>query len=154
MKSGRLPGSVFPIERRGTPILLGRFNTILHYIGVEGLILLIAALIPAPLPGATTVIGLPVLCPFHRWTGLPCPDCGLTRSLICCAHGLFSRAFAFHPLGPATFLILVALVCIRIGSKRQWHITPRLLAGGSYLGAALFLLIWIARLTHVLPSPP
>ena len=41
----------------------------------------------------------PVICPFRRLTGLPCPGCGLTRSWVYLAHGRWGDAFAAHPFG-------------------------------------------------------
>lgn len=58
----------------------------------------------------------PIICPFRRLTGLPCPGCGLTRSWVYIAHGDFSRAWAANPFGLLTFLaafvvLAVAMVC-------------------------------------------
>ena len=44
---------------------------------------------------------LPVSCGFLRITGLPCPTCGMTRSVVATAHLDFPRAFAVNALGPA-----------------------------------------------------
>jgi len=46
---------------------------------------------------------LPVLtvapsCPFKALTGLPCPTCGSTRSIVHLAHGNFTAALAMNPL--------------------------------------------------------
>lgn len=43
---------------------------------------------------------LPVLCPSRVLAGIPCPGCGLTRSLVAAAHGELGRAFEFHLFGP------------------------------------------------------
>ena len=54
----------------------------------------------------------PPLCPFRLVTGLPCPGCGLTRSLVSLLHGDVSAAVLFHPLGPVAASVLLALVII------------------------------------------
>ena len=46
----------------------------------------------------------PVVCPFRRLTGLPCPACGLTRSWQAAAHGRPRESFDHHPLGAVTLL--------------------------------------------------
>jgi hypothetical protein len=51
----------------------------------------------------------PVLCPFRRATGQPCPSCGLTRSWTAVAHGRLRDGFRFHPLGPPAFVVAAAL---------------------------------------------
>lgn len=52
----------------------------------------------------------PVICPFRRVTGLPCPGCGLTRSWVYLAHGWWREAFAAHLFGAVAALAAVALV--------------------------------------------
>lgn len=51
----------------------------------------------------------PVLCGFRAISGMPCPGCGITRSLSAVTHGRWALAFDSHPLGlPAAALGLVA----------------------------------------------
>ncbi len=58
------------------------------------------------------VLLLPVLsiapsCVFRTLTGLPCPTCGSTRSMVCLVHGDLSGALMMNPL---TTLTLIAAV--------------------------------------------
>jgi|SRR6185436_15759928 len=46
-----------------------------------------------------------ILCWFKAATGLPCPGCGLTRSLSCGIQGMFVESFHYHPMG----LVILAL---------------------------------------------
>ena len=39
------------------------------------------------------------VCWFEQTTGLPCPGCGLTRSLSCGIRGMFLESWHYHPLG-------------------------------------------------------
>ena len=71
---------------------------------------LTAAVTAATLTKPEAVDGLPSVCAFRRLTGLPCPGCGLTRSWVLTAHGLFRHAADRHPFGPPTFLISLILV--------------------------------------------
>ncbi len=52
----------------------------------------------------------PVICPFRRLTGLPCPGCGLTRSWVYLAHGQWHDGFTAHPFGIVAVAAAVALV--------------------------------------------
>src|SRR5579871_5461233 len=48
-------------------------------------------------------------CGFHTAAGLPCPTCGLTRSVVMSLHGEFVRAWHLAPGGPALVIGLAAL---------------------------------------------
>lgn len=37
------------------------------------------------------------LCQFRRWTGLPCPGCGLTRGICAISRGEFQAAWNWNP---------------------------------------------------------
>jgi hypothetical protein len=41
----------------------------------------------------------PDLCVFHRITGLDCPGCGMTRSLILLVQGRWGESWTMHPFG-------------------------------------------------------
>jgi hypothetical protein len=49
------------------------------------------------------------VCLFRYVTGIPCPSCGSTRSVISLLHGQFIQALLINPLG-----ILVALIMFAI----------------------------------------
>ena len=49
------------------------------------------------------------LCGFLWLTGLPCPLCGLTRSLCFLMKGEFYQAIQLHALGPLAAVILAVL---------------------------------------------
>ncbi len=36
-------------------------------------------------------------CPFKAVTGMPCPTCGMTRSLVALSHGDIGASLACHP---------------------------------------------------------
>jgi hypothetical protein len=49
-------------------------------------------------------------CPFFYYTGIPCPSCGLTRSLISLSQGDISSSLQYHGFG----LILTAITNVTI----------------------------------------
>jgi hypothetical protein len=48
------------------------------------------------------------LCLFKRLTGIACPSCGVTRSMLALLHGDARIAFHTNPLG----VVLLPLLCI------------------------------------------
>ena len=66
-------------------------------------------------------LGKPVLweCGFRRAFHVPCPTCGLTRSIVLFLHGNFSSAWRVAPGGPALTLGLIALCGLLLSYARQ-----------------------------------
>lgn len=56
-----------------------------------------------------------VLCPLRAVTGIPCPMCGMTTSVIATTHFDFGGAFAANPAG----LIAVATACFLLVRRPQ-----------------------------------
>jgi hypothetical protein len=50
---------------------------------------------------------LDLRCAFRAATGLPCPTCGLTRSVAMSLHGEWLRAWKLAPAGPVAVIGLV-----------------------------------------------
>lgn len=40
-----------------------------------------------------------LFCPFHRYLGIECPGCGLTRSLVNFYQGKLTESFFLNPVG-------------------------------------------------------
>lgn len=66
-------------------------------------------------------------CAFREATGLPCPTCGLSRSIVMSLHGDFTRAWHLAPAGPvavtgvalfAAAMFALALLQARGGARR------------------------------------
>jgi hypothetical protein len=64
----------------------------------------------------------PVVCPFRRLTGLPCPGCGMTRAWVFAEHGRFGEAIAANPfvlvLLPSAVVFVVAVGLALLGRRR------------------------------------
>lgn len=96
-------------------------------------------------------IPLPESCWFKRLTGLGCPGCGLTRSVICLVHGNFLDAWGFNPGGYLFVLLIAAQLPYRIAQIRRirrgfapWCPTNTTL-GFVCLAAAVLLVQWTVR---------
>jgi Protein of unknown function (DUF2752) len=88
----------------------------------------------------------PVLCPFRLTTGLPCPFCGTTRSLVALGGGDLGEALSLQPFGPLVAVGAVAvLVAVFSASAR------RLVWKARYVRVALVVvaLTWAVQLGRV-----
>lgn len=96
-----------------------------------------------------------ILCYFRSLTGLPCPGCGLTRSLCAVAKGQIIHSFQCHIFGPLVFLIAIVFwvraiaeliyhktVTIVLTEKTKQRLIPAVI---------IFLcLFWCFRITYTL----
>ena len=143
-----------PVAARAT----NRLGALGRRVGFAPPLLLLAFLAPLPHGPAGQIAGLPSLCVFHNVTGQPCLGCGMTRALVCAAHGHFAQATIFHPLGLFVFTALVFVTLARLAEWVQpdWkmRLPPRLLTAGAWAALALLGAVWVLRLTGRLPAPP
>jgi len=122
---------------------------------VAGAALLFAAL----LPRAWIEAG-PSFCPFRLASGLPCPGCGLTRSVVALAHGDPAASLYFHPLGLPVVAALVGLVVLELGLALRRRAAGQTAGSPSttalleraargpvlWLGAASLAVVWVVRI--------
>lgn len=59
-------------------------------------------------------IALPSFCVMKQASGLPCPGCGLTRSVVSAAHGEWWGSFSHHRLGIALLIYLALQSMLRL----------------------------------------
>jgi hypothetical protein len=118
----------------------GRRSDPIPYRDLAGLALLAAALLPA-----ARLDRSPVVCPFRRLTGLPCPTCGLTRSWVALLHGRLGESVSLHPFGPLT---AAAAALFASGVDKRSPTLAARLRSGPMLGAAAaaWLAVWLVRL--------
>jgi len=55
----------------------------------------------------------PFACPLRAATGIPCPLCGMTRSVVAAVHGHLMTSLTFNPAGILVVLAAVLLVVLR-----------------------------------------
>jgi len=98
---------------------------------------------------------LPVdLCLWHRFTGLPCLTCGLTRATCLFARGLWRESLAMHAAG---WLLLAGLVMAAAwmgaeaaaGRDLGGRVKVRLIAASLWAGLGLSVFTWLVRLAGV-----
>jgi hypothetical protein len=68
----------------------------------------------------------PVICPFRRLTGLPCPGCGLTRSWVHLTHGWWRESVLAHPFGPLAVVLVVVLAVLAVRARLRRTAAPSL----------------------------
>jgi hypothetical protein len=132
-----------------------------HWLPLVTGVLLLAAR-ATPLPRYGSLLGLPALCPLKALTGVPCPGCGMTRSLVLSAHGQWAAALWYHPLGPLVFALLILAFCAGVlrllCGNRNAMISSRVFSRSASIAAfgfaALLTMTWILRMLNVVPFPP
>jgi hypothetical protein len=65
-------------------------------------------------------VPLPGVCLFHNLTGVPCPGCGLTRSIVAAVHGDLARSFSYHRMG----LIVLVYIMLQFVFRLGWIVSP------------------------------
>lgn len=113
------------------------------------LIILLAALPPAY---PHSHYELPSICPFHFITGIPCPGCGMGRSLICFFHGQLSASLVFHPLGWLVGTTLIMLVVSPTVFQNTYQQHRKACIVILYIVTILLVLFWVLRLAHIMPD--
>lgn len=113
----------------------GRANTVWfgqHCVWVAWLGLLLAVVVPPHGLGFS-------ICWLQNTIGLPCPGCGLTRSLSCGIRGLFAESWNYHPFG---LFILTLFLLTALRSLAPERFRDRL-AGFIRRRAACFTLLYL-----------
>ena len=87
---------------------------------VATLSILLSALILRPAePGESLRLAgnpLPDVCLLKQMSGLPCPGCGLTRSLVAAVHADWGKSFIHHRMG----LLVLAYLMLQTLARLAW----------------------------------
>lgn len=111
--------------------------------GVACAVLAAACILPRDRP-----LGGIQLCAVKAVSGIPCPSCGITRSLVELGHGDPWSAVRFHPLGPAlcALLLLLAVLPVLPASAKRWlHGISRSVTA-TLAALAVIVVTWAVRL--------
>jgi hypothetical protein len=98
-------------------------------------------------------------CAMLEATGLPCPQCGMTRSWVHAVRGRWIASFLYSPGGfglLAWLLVAAGLAAVRLVRRDPFAIAlpwrvPLLY--GAFWMVGLYLLPWLLRLAGVNPLP-
>jgi hypothetical protein len=89
------------------------------------------------------------VCAFREKFGLPCPTCGMTRSMVLALHGDFLTAWTVAPGGPVLLAGLVAIGCALLLAAFTRVRGAAILRGSAVYGSvaiAIWLGGWVSRL--------
>lgn len=117
--------------------------------------ILFGALILSPAESGTSHLSLggfllPDLCVFRGITGIPCPGCGLTRSISAAVHGNIEMSLAHHRLGLLTLAYIFFQLSFSLGFLLIPKWRPRILHYGKLLNRGLIPLVILFVLNWVL----
>lgn len=102
--------------------------------------------------------GLP--CFFHQWTGVPCPGCGLTRSVLALLRGHVWESVLLHPFGPVALLALAVCLGTSLMPDRwrevvfRWVGAVEQKTAPAFWGVVLLMLVWGLRVTGAVHLAP
>lgn len=86
------------------------------------------------------------ICLIYNTTGIPCPTCGLTRSILYAMMLQFQEAFLYHPLfWFAPIAILLLGYALLIDNKKLFH-RSIIVIGAITIG------VWIIRMVLFFPD--
>jgi len=99
------------------------------------------------------VLGRPIewVCSFRSRFGLPCPTCGMTRSLVLSLHGEVERAWHVAPAGPVALFGLLALAgallvlgCSQLLGTRKLEVRAMSwVRNGALVYAGAAIMVWL-----------
>jgi hypothetical protein len=116
---------------------------------------MLTALQYLPVRADGSIGGVGDICPFRHLTGLPCPLCGMTRSVLCFFQGNWHASLLWHPLGPLVGISMVmGFLTMVIPGIRINNLAAKL--PQRFCGIALVVLVagcWALRLAGVFPLP-
>jgi hypothetical protein len=98
-------------------------------------------------------------CAFITLTGMPCPQCGMTRSFVYAARGQLIDSFLFSPGGLGLFLWaqvagIIGLGRLLLRDPRALQLPWQLVAGWALLWTVgLYLIPYVLRLAGINPLP-
>ncbi len=107
-------------------------------------ILVGGVLLSPPRPGSPYLhfghIPIPDTCSFRNLTGLPCPGCGLTRSIVEAMHDNFQASLTYHRLGLLTLAYIWLQFFYRLSAIFFPVLSARIFGSGKILNRGIIVL--------------
>ena len=85
-------------------------------------------------------IPIPSICTFRSMTGIPCPGCGLLRSMVSAIHGDMAKSLEYHRLGLLTLVYVALQFIFRLAVLLYPILGIRFSRFDSYLNKGIILL--------------
>ena len=92
---------------------------------------------------------VPHFCVFQKALNMPCPGCGMTRSVCSIAEGNVYLAWQYNPAGFFVFLFFIIQIPLRIIALRFCDVSEKVSLFsriGSIVVICMFFLVWMIRL--------
>jgi hypothetical protein len=91
-------------------------------------------------PGAGHLQESQSFCPFKMLTGLPCPGCGMIKSMVSLYRGDLAESFRYHLFGPLLVLFFFSALCVMTAElirgrtyRKRWLYNMKLAYGTAVL---------------------
>jgi hypothetical protein len=141
-----MPGGVD--DSRASPLRAGGAPG-LELVAAAGCAATLAVAACGALVGGSEIGEGPLPCPFRAVTGLPCPFCGMTHSLLALGAGDMRESVELNPIGPAV-LLLAGVGLWGFGRAALARARVRLPRGALVLVLTALAAAWTLQLVEVL----
>ena len=99
-----------------------------------------------------TVNSIPHFCLFYKLTGLPCPGCGMIRSIQCLVDFELSESLSYNPCGILIIVSIIIQIPMRIIALKNEYLFFRIDKLSQILTRlviALLLIFWIIHIINL-----
>jgi len=100
----------------------------------------------------STINSIPHFCLFNKLTGLPCPACGIIRSLLCLYDFKIMESLKYNPNGLMIFSFFILQIPMRIivlCSEIHFHLIEKISRIMSRLVIVTLLIYWIFQIINI-----